>query len=66
MKIDDPVVVWDSPAFGKHKRHFAGWDRKGNILTFRGGKTSFSGKSTKSWKHYEGSFHKYIFTSHIQ
>lgn len=53
MKIDDPVIVWDKIAFGKHKMHYAGLDYEGKVQTWRNGKTSWSGKSKKSWKHYE-------------
>ena len=53
MNIDDRVKVWDSPGFGYHKMHFAGWDKDGKIMCFRGGKTSWSGKSTKTWENYE-------------
>ncbi len=53
MNIDDPVLVWDSPAFGKHKMHFAGFNSDGDIETWRNGTTSWTNNSKKSWKYYE-------------
>jgi len=53
MKIDDPVVVWNSLSSGKHNEHFAGFDLSGNIQTWQDGKTSWSGTIKSTWKNYE-------------
>jgi hypothetical protein len=53
LKLDDPVIVWDIKAFGVYKMHFAKFNHNGQIETFRGGRTSWSGNYTKIWENYE-------------
>jgi hypothetical protein len=50
LRVDDKVLVRDSSYGTWIRRHFAGWEESGRILTFYGGATSWAdGSETVSW-----------------
>jgi hypothetical protein len=52
VPIDTPVYVWDINERNNIKRYFAGYDKENNaIITFDGGKTSWSSTTTTKWIH---------------
>ena len=52
IKIDDPVIVWDSSTDEK-KRYFAGWSKWRKIKTWAKGSTKWSsGGGTTTWDNY--------------
>ena len=53
IKIDDPVLVYDSLKGEKHKRHFAGVNEKGQPLTWCEGRTSFTTNDNIEWNYCE-------------
>jgi hypothetical protein len=49
FRIDEKVLVrWEEDEQW-YKRHFAGWDKHGRILTWDNGKTSFTETSVCPW-----------------
>ena len=52
VPIDTPIYVWDFCERDNIKRYFAGYDKENNtIITFDGGKTSWSSTTTTKWIH---------------
>ena len=52
VPIDTPIYVWDFCERDNIKRYFAGYDKENNtIITFDGGKTSWSSTTTTEWSH---------------
>ena len=55
LRVDTPLIVWQSEGSGKHNMHFSHWnDREQKIECFRNGRTSHSGpRFTEIWNFYE-------------
>lgn len=52
VPVDTPIYVWDFCERDNVKRYFAGYDKENNtIITFDGGKTSWSSTTTTKWVH---------------
>ena len=48
--VDTPIYVWNNNDNGTYKRHFAGYDKKNNmIIAFDNGGTSWSSVTTTKW-----------------